>query len=545
MRTPFILSLMALLFATFMVPAQPQNAPYQIDFDQHRDVVLMNQGPDGSEGIFIKVRFRVKLDDKIATNLGSDFTVAIEEDGKRVKVVELPRPTVSEAINVVLAMDTSGSMLKGHRMEQARDASRTFLTKLPPKADCGLVLFDHQIRTVLPLTTQRPPLRDMIEKIQPRGGTAFLDAAYKSIELLGNRPPGVDRAVVLMTDGIDLNSTRTLPDVMAFAKKLGVRVYTIGIGEPGKQDPVSTALVLDRSGSMGLPADEDESVSKIQALHEAGDRFIRSMSSSGRALLIPFSSGKLAYTTDFTQDKAFLSKAISRLRPGGETALFDALVAGIQFLRADETKGKRAVVAMTDGIDNASRFSMGDAIRRARESEIPIYLLGFGRAGELDEQTMRRLANESGGEYFHARNRESLIEIFENLSIRLHDDGIDEKALTTLASETGGQYFPAKNVADLKFILERVSTTLQREAYEIVFPSLRQVQDGTQRNVALKLLRRGAGATGETVVQHEVGRYQTQGLVVAEMNHLVYLSFLAILLGLIALPSLPSLWKFR
>ncbi len=185
-------------------------------------------------------------------------------------------------------------------------------------------------------------------------------------------------------------------------------------------------------------------------------------------------------------------------------------------------------------------------IERAKEAKIALHMLGFGREGELDAKVMQEMAGQTGGKYYHAKNEKALLEIFENLSIQLHDDGIDEATLTKLAHDTGGQYFPAKNVTDLKLILEKVTQTIQKKSYEVTFPSLRQVKDGTARNVTLKLVRRGEAVSNlvgtkvvvEKVVQEKKAGYQTHGVVVAEMNHLVYLVLLAVIGFLIGLPAL-------
>jgi hypothetical protein len=139
------------------------------------------------------------------------------------------------------------------------------------------------------------------------------------------------------------------------------------------------------------------------------------------------------------------------------------------------------------------------------------------------------------------------LEIFENLSIQLHDDGIDETTLTKLAQETGGNYYPAKNVQDLQFILEKVTQSIQKKEYAVTFASARPVKDGTARNVTLKLVRPGGVVVsnqpgvnyvpGEQVVQEQKARYQTHGVVVAEMSPVVYLLLLVIIAGLIAAPS--------
>jgi uncharacterized protein with von Willebrand factor type A (vWA) domain len=538
MRKSAIPILLLLSLLALQAPAQPPKAkmPYQIDFDPAKDVTQFDKF-EGKDGIFIKVRFAITLDGAKVVQFGDDHKLVIEENGHRVKEVDVPKPVVSDDLSVMLALDTSGSMAEHGRMEQARLAADAFFQKLPKRTDCGLILFDHEIRDKVPPIYERAPILAKIRAVQPRGGTAYLDAASEAVLTLRNSVRGRDRAVVLMTDGIDLNSKKTIEQVIAEAKRENVRVYTIGIGEPGKLDKVNTVLALDQSGSMKAPASDSDKTPKIVALHLAAQRFVDSMSTAGRTSILPFSS-TVGRAREFFDKKqaATLKRTIQGLEAFGETALFDATYEAVCLLEADGSKGKRAAVVMTDGIDNTSRRRVEEVIARAKEANVPLYMLAFGRDGEIDETTMRRMAQATGGKFYHAKSKDALIEIFENLSIQLHDDGIDEDALKQIAKATGGQYYPAKNVTDLKFILEQVTQNIQRESHEIVFASLNQRADGTQRNVTLKLVRLGSG--GNTVLQQETGSYQLRGLVVAEMNHLVYLGLLVVIAGLIALPAL-------
>ncbi len=536
MRSLLFLTVCLLAFGAAALADPAPVVPYKIEFDPDHDVSMQERDKDGKEKLSVRVKFAITLDGNKVERVGDEYKILIKENSREVKKVDVPRPTAPEDISVLLTLDTSGSMKEHGRMPQAREAAALFLKKLSPKSDCGLILFDHEIRDKVALTLRRETLLDKINAVEPRGGTAYLDAASAGVQMLAGVPTGRERALVLLTDGIDLNSNKTLEQVVAEANKQHVRIYTIGIGEPGKLDNVSTALVLDHSGSMTPPADEDDKTPKIQALHEAGARFVRSMSSAGRVSLIPFSTG-VDQPRPFTNDKFALTARIKKLHPEGETALFDAIYTAIATLEADGTRGKRAVVAMTDGIDNTSRRRVDEVLERAREAKIRLYLLGFGREGELDRETMEKLAKETDGKYYHARNKDALLEIFENLSIALHDDGIDEGTLRQLAGKTGGQYFPAKDVSKLKLILENVSQSIQRERHEIIFHSLNQVRDGTLRRVSLELVRLDSSG-GYTAVQKEVSHYVTQGLVVAEMNLFVYLGLLAVLGTLIALPAL-------
>src|SRR5262249_24303745 len=152
-----------------------------------------------------------------------------------------------------------------------------------------------------------------------------------------------------------------------------------------------------------------------------------------------------------------------------------------------------------------------------KNAGIAIHMLGLGREGELDENTMKELAKRTGGEYFRASNEKALIQIFEKLSNKIHDDGIDVATLTKLAERTEGKYYHAKDVEKLQMILTEVGEAVQHKEWVIKYPTLRQVNDGTRREVKLELVFRGQ------VVEEHITGVQVHGFVVAEMNYLTYL----------------------
>ena len=200
------------------------------------------------------MRFTVTLEAGAKDDAGADYKLLIEEDGREVKSVDVPRPTPVEDLSVMLALDTSGSMNERNRMAQAKAAAEVFLQRLPPSAECGLILFDHEIRPpVLDPARDRAAVAKQVREVEPRGGTAYLDATGRGIAILATAATHRERAVVLLTDGVDLNSTTPLAEVVRQAKDNKVRVYTVGIGEPGKQERVNSVLVLDHSGSMKPP----------------------------------------------------------------------------------------------------------------------------------------------------------------------------------------------------------------------------------------------------------------------------------------------------
>ncbi len=544
-----------ILLAATAVWSQAPGMQYKIEFHPEKgDVTLLDRDSEGRQGLFVKVNFTIIRESDQPDEPGMTYKVVVEEDGKFVTEVDVPRPTPSDDLSVVLSMDISGSMNDFGRIGQARVAARTFLTNLPAKADCGLILFNHKVQVRVPPSQQREPLQRQIENTPPRGGTAYLDATSQAVAMLAPIQ-NKERAAVVLTDGVDLNSDDTLDMVIAKAKAAKVKVYTVGIGEPGRGDPVTIALVLDKSGSMEEPASDQDKRAKIEAMRAAATHFVHAVGSQRRCTIIEFSDA-VQSLSQFTNNRFALKGHISNIKTGGETAVFDAIYEGVCTLEAERPVGRKAVVAMTDGIDNKSRRRVAEVIARAKEASVPLFLLGFGRKGEIDEQTMMLMAKETKGKYYHAENEQALIELFENLGGFIFDDGIDEKTLTELARKTGGQYYHARKVENLRFILEQVTQSIQRKSHEIVFKSERQVRDGTARRVTLKLVRRGGEVVSNVVggsyealqgrgdvVQSTGTRVQVQGVVIAEMNALTYLFFLVIIGVLIALPSL--LWRRR
>jgi Mg-chelatase subunit ChlD len=493
--------------------------------------------------LFVTVRFKIERDQSTPPRDASQDEVVIREDGVEVARVKLSQPVVQD-LAAVLAMDVSGSMegragsagLK--KIDEAKQAAHTFLDKLGARADVGLVLFDHEMK-VREKPTQDPAryvahqkeVLRLVDEAQPAGGTAYLDAASVSIRML----KGVKgrKAVVVMTDGVDMNSTRTLPGVIEEAKANDVPVYTVGIGEPGKYQSVTTVLVLDHSGSMRGKADATDKASKIEALRTAASRFVELMGHDAQTTLLPFSTNVEA-PGPFSTDRATLKARIAQLQPEGGTLLYDATYAGIETLLAARPKGKKAVVVLTDGKDESpgSRCSDQLVIDRAKEEGIPLYMLGLGRPEEINQKVMERMAAETGGKYFYVGNQQRLFEVFEKLSIDLHDDGIDEKSLRELAEKTGGKYFPAHDVSQLHLQFEKVASELQ-STYELRFRSNRSTHDGTARGIVIKIVDSGGHERSNVA---ETG-YTVHGVVVPEMEYRIYLVLLVLVCGLLLFPA--------
>jgi VWFA-related protein len=524
------------IFLLAVVPGAAHDSvpnPYRIQINEK--VSSAFEEHDGRRALYVTVRFKVIRDENAPAGDVSDDEVVVREDGAVVATQKLFQTKIQD-LTTVLAMDVSGSMVgrSGQegltKMDQAKQAARIFLDRLADKVDTGLVLFDHEIKTReqpardrSKIAAHRQLVKELIASAQPAGGTAYLDAASVAVRMLKGIPGR--RMVVIMTDGVDVNSKRTLKEAIREANDNGVPIYTVGIGEPGKPMDVTTVLVLDHSGSMRGKADATDKVSKIDALKRAATRFVDLIGHDARTTLLPFSTNVEAPGSFVTKaGKNVLLDRIQQLKPDGGTLLYDATYAGIETLVAAQSKGRKAVVVLTDGKDEApgSRVSDQLVIERAKEEGIPLYMLGLGRPEEINEGVMKRMAAETGGKYFHAGDEQRLFEIFEKLSIDLHDNGIDETSLRQLAEKTGGKYVPARDISKLPEFLADLATELQA-TYEIKFPSRRSSHDGTARGIDLSVERGGVAVSN-------VGSedYNVRGVVVPEMDYRIYLVLLVL-----------------
>jgi VWFA-related protein len=525
-------------------PPDAKAAQYKIVLDK---VFPVTRDRQGVKTLYVTVEFRIQQTDtgEPVTSVAPD-EIVVEEDGRRVGDKEVFQPG-GGGLTAILALDTSGSMSENGspKMAEAKAAASLFLKDLNAKADCGLVLFNHKVYLNTPpagkperIAAQREQILKQIDAARASGGTAYLDATYQAIERLQGLPGR--KVVLLMTDGVDINSQHTMPEVIEAAKAADVAVFTLGVGEPGKNEPVTSILVLDHSGSMSQPADAKDKVTKIQALHQAASKFVDIMRTGAVTTLLPFSTDP-ELPKAFTADKSELKKDIRALRADGGTALYDATYDAIETLETARRPGKRAVVVLTDGVDESpgSRHRVEEVIERAKQTKTPLHMLGLGRDGEIDVDVMQRMGKETGGTFFHARNQQALEEIFEKLSIDLHDDGVDQKALKELAEQTGGKFKLARDVSTLRVYYQELANELQT-TYVVTFPSRRSSHDGTARGVDVSVWRNGVRVS-------DVGRqgYTVHGVVVPEMDPGVYLVLLAGLGGLFVLPGgLRYLYRF-
>ena len=153
-----------------------------------------------------------------------DFEVY--EDGKLQTISQFDSERVPVSLGIVL--DTSGSMA-GEKMSAAADAVRRFVDDLlGPQDEVFLIRFDNRVRVVSDWTENRSAVSRAVAGIRPGGGTALYDAMSDAIPL-GEQGTRRKKALVLISDGNDQNSSTDVDTVQQQIRESELLVYAIGI----------------------------------------------------------------------------------------------------------------------------------------------------------------------------------------------------------------------------------------------------------------------------------------------------------------------------
>ncbi|MEM0925748.1 MAG: VWA domain-containing protein, partial [Planctomycetota bacterium] len=182
-------------------------------------------------------------------------------------------------------------------------------------------------------------------------------------------------------------------------------------------------LAIDLSGSMETKDFVDRSgdrVTRLAAVKEVVADFLMNRRGD-RVGMIVFGSGafvQIPFTQDLNVCQDLLNQTAVRMA-GPKTAIGDAIGLAITVFERSELQD-RVMIVLTDGNDTGSRVPPTEAAKIAADQGIRLYTIGIGDptvAGEeaMDEATLRRMAEQTGGQYFFAEDRQSLESIYDDL----------------------------------------------------------------------------------------------------------------------------------
>ncbi len=230
--------------------------------------------------------------------------------------------------------------------------------------------------------------------------SAQFDSLTVNLASLSSDGGSSARVVVTVLDG----NSRPVVDLVAddFAVQLNGEVALVSGLERGVDSslPISILLALDVSGSMeGGPLDEAKA---------AAISFLNSLELQDSVGVLTFAD-EVSLVLPFTQDRSAVMAAIEGLVAGGETALYQATENGLR-LAADEGTSYRAVILLSDGLDNGSVLVRDDVYTTAATLGVPVFAIGLGE--DIDREYLESVATLSGGSFAETPSPAGLAQLY-------------------------------------------------------------------------------------------------------------------------------------
>jgi VWFA-related protein len=296
------------------------------------------------------------------------------------------------------------------------------------------------------------------------------------------KPPTSDPDSTISIDTLEVLLPVTVRDKASgnFVTDLKAEEFTVfedGVAQPIssfalKRMPVHVVLLIDTSSSVTKELDD---------FRASAFKFISSLDAEDNVSIITFAD-KVELVQDWTTNRALLKRALNRLQGGMFTSFYDALwLAANEQL--DKIKGRKAIIVLTDGIDNGNtRIVYNDAFRALVEAEVPTYVVSKTRIemGKTSEEVNFYEKNDS------PLNRSRLT----GLQKYLTDLSDSEIRLNKIAEETGGRIFLPQTFDDLNTAYQQVAEEL-RSQYVLFYTPTKVERDGKYRSVRVKVKRPG------------------------------------------------------
>lgn len=216
--------------------------------------------------------------------------------------------------------------------------------------------------------------------------------------------------------------------------------------------PLSIGLLVDTSGSMGA---------KLETSRQAVAEFVKTLNKNDEAFLVEFSD-KAELSLPLTNDGKAINAAMTSATSGGLTALLDAVHMGLEEMKHAKNP-RKALLVISDGGDNNSRYTSTEIADLVREADVQIYAMG------VFEPTLS-------------------FTLPSNLSKgKLAPEELDgPRLLSEIANQTGGRAIAANNLRELPGIAERIGIEL-RNQYVLAYTPQNGTHDGKYRKIEVKL----------------------------------------------------------
>jgi VWFA-related protein len=236
---------------------------------------------------------------------------------------------------------------------------------------------------------------------------------------------------------------------------------------------MSVVLVLDTSPS---------SKSEWKKIKSAAEDFAKKLGREDQISLITFDD-EVNLVLDWTGDRKKVDKALDKIRPGYRTALYDAMyLAASEQLRGVE--GQRAIILLTDCLNNWSRVGFGEAARAVAKSQASFYVVSKTAIIKEDARQNRRVA--------------IITDIYRRLFGEDWDGYVDEffaqreAEMAALAEETGGRVFFPADYDAIRDVYREIAQELKNKYY-LTYVSNQSLEPDSEHRIAVEYLRPASG----------------------------------------------------
>lgn len=210
--------------------------------------------------------------------------------------------------------------------------------------------------------------------------------------------------------------------------------------------PISVGIVFDASGSMGT---------KLSKSRQAVSQFLHTANPQDQFFLVQFND-RPALTVAFTDNGEEILNRLSFVQSKGATALLDGVYMAMNEMKKARN-ARKAILIISDGGDNSSRYTESEVKNAVREADVQIYAIG-------------------------------IFEPYGGLGAGSMEERMGPGLLTDMAEQTGGRHFAIGNLGELPDVAEKIGLELRNE-YVLGYRPKNDARDGKYRKVEVKLVK--------------------------------------------------------
>ncbi len=207
--------------------------------------------------------------------------------------------------------------------------------------------------------------------------------------------------------------------------------------------PLSVGLVFDASGSMG---------NKLGKSRQAAAQFFKTANPEDEFFLVQFND-RAELMVPFTYNTEEVQNRLTFTNAKGRTALLDAVYLALHQMKKAKNP-RKAILILSDGGDNSSRYTESEIRNLVREADVQIYAIGIFEPAASRGRTAEELSGPG--------------------------------LLSEIAEQTGGRHFPVENINELPDVAAKIGIEL-RNQYVLGYTPANQSKDGKYRRVKVKV----------------------------------------------------------